>query len=350
MKKILTAVLLLSLNLCLAAQDKETIDPDKKTDWWGDIDGFLDQQAKVSLGMADEALKMYPPVVEEPLIRKMALQMIDNVMHEERAPSFRSVQEFLNTRIENAIKEIREEKVDKGAVIWKLYNHTFIVKTASVTLGFDIQRGFRDHEEYVLSKELIKELVNLADILFISHRHDDHADKWVAQMFIEQNKPVVTPPDLWTGDQFYAKILHPERKPDVIQKINLPSKGKDLGVVVYPGHQGERILNNVYLVLTPEGLAFSHTGDQSNLADFDWIDRIGENHKVDVVMTNSWSVYPDQRLAHGYRPKLIIPGHENELGHTIDHREPYWLNYVRMPEAKKFPWVQMAWGEKYHYQ
>jgi hypothetical protein len=169
-------------------------------------------------------------------------------------------------------------------------------------------------------------------------------------MFIEQNKPVVTPPDLWTGEQFYAKILHPERKPDVIQRINLPSKGKDLGVVVYPGHQGERILNNVYLVFTPEGLAFSHTGDQSNLEDFEWIDRIGDNHKVDVVMTNSWSVYGDQRLAHGYRPKLIIPGHENELGHTIDHREPYWLNYARMPEVKKFPWVQMAWGEKYHYQ
>ena len=96
-------------------------------------------------------------------------------------------------------------------------------------------------------------------------------------------------------------------------------------------------------------MCFAHTGDQSNTEDLNWIDTIGDRYKIDVIMINSWSYYPGMRLAKGFRPKLIIPGHENELNHTIDHREPYWLNYVRLGDNPSFPWVQMATGERFHY-
>lgn len=350
MKKIMTLLLFyfITCSIIIYAQDSESVDPARKTDWWGDIDGFLNRQAEVTLEIADKALNCYPPDLEMPLIRKMALQMIDNVMHEEKAPEFQSVQKFLQNRIRNAIKDIKEKKIDSGAVIWKLYNHTFIVKTSTVTIGFDIQRGFRTHKGYLLDKGLLKELVNLTDILFISHLHNDHADKWVAETFIDNGKPVIAPPDLWKDDTLYSKILHLEREPHTIQNIALSGNGSELKIVVYPGHQGESVFNNVYLVYTPEGLTFLHTGDQSNLTDFVWIDKISDFHKVDVLMTNSWSVYPDNRLFRGCRPRLILPGHENELGHTIDHREPYWLNYIRLPEVFLFPWIQMTWGESYH--
>lgn len=54
------------------------------------------------------------------------------------------------------------------------------------------------------------------------------------------------------------------------------------------------------------------------------------------------------RTSEGYNPGLIIPSHENELGHTIDHREAYALNYSRwnVPYDK----IIMTWGELYHYQ
>lgn len=349
MKKTVFLIIFLTLQVCLSAQNQQITDADKKTDWWGNVDGYINQQDKVSLELVNNALKKYPPSLKEKEERKMALLMIDNVLHEAKAPERPAVQDFFRKRIENAIEEISSAKVEKGAVIWKLYNHAFVVKTKSVTLGFDIQRGLPGVEEFKISEDLMVKLIDNVDILFITHFHDDHADEWVAESFLARNKPVVTPKGIFPESPIYRKILHPEREAGKKQEISLPGKGIKLRVVVFPGHQEETILNNVYLVFTPEGISVLHTGDQSNTGDFVWIDHIGDNYPVDVAMVNSWSYYPGQRLANGIRPKLIIPGHENELGHSIDHREPYWLNYNRLGDGIKYPWIQMTWGESYHY-
>jgi L-ascorbate metabolism protein UlaG (beta-lactamase superfamily) len=349
MKKVVIVLLILLTDVCLLAQNNGKTEADKKTDWWGDIDGFLDQQAKVTLDLVNEALKANPPSLQENMTRKMALLMIDNVLHEEKAQHRQAVQSFYKLRIENAISEISTSNVKKGAVIWKLYNHTFVVKTPTVTIGFDIQRGIPGNENFTFSKDMIRSLVDAVDVLFITHFHNDHADDWVAEAFIEQNKPVISPPGIWENLPVYSKILHPERTTENKQKISLPQKKTDLEVMVCPGHQGEDILNNVYLVYTPDGICLAHTGDQSNSEDLSWIDKIGDNNSIDVLMINSWSYYPGFRLAKGFHPRLIIPGHENELNHTIDHREPYWLNYIRLGDDASFPWIQMAPGEKFHY-
>lgn len=349
MKKIVAATLIGLMNTCLFSQNVMQPPSVNKTDWWGDIDGFLNQQAKITLALASDALKLNPPALQENLTRKMALLMIDNVLHEEKAQFRPAVQFFYKERIENAIREITASKVNSGALIWKLYNHTFIIKTPSATIGFDIQRGIPGNEDFAFSKELIGKLINVVDILFISHYHNDHADDWVAGTFIAQNKPVVTPPGLWEQLPLYAAILHPDRSTDKIHDIYLPLKQLNLKVVACPGHQGADILNNVYLVFTPEGMCFTHTGDQSNADDLKWIDKIGDSYHIDVLMINSWSYFPGSRLAKGFRPQLIIPGHENELNHSIDHREPYWLNYIRLGDDPAYPWIQMAPGEKYHY-
>jgi L-ascorbate metabolism protein UlaG (beta-lactamase superfamily) len=200
----------------------------------------------------------------------------------------------------------------------------------------------------MLSNEIMQRLADAIDVLFVTHCHSDHYDLSFAKMLLAQNKPVITPPDLWADQPVYNKLLHLQRDAGKVQKVTIPLKGIDLDVVIFPGHQ-EEMLNNVYLIYSPEGITFLHTGDQSNSKDFEWIDHVGDHHKVDILMINSWSVYPEQRYAKGYRPRLIIPGHENELGHTIDHREPYWLNDNRLGDKTIFPWIQMVWGEKYHY-
>ena len=130
----------------------------------------------------------------------------------------------------------------------------------------------------------------------------------------------------------------------------LPEKGFNLKTVIYPGHQGTDIINNVYLVIDPSGLSFAHTGDQSNTEDLKWIENIKDFHSVNVLMVNSWGIDPDSRLISGFSPQLIICGHENEMGHSVDHREPYWLNYSRLGTQTISPWIHMTWGEKYNYQ
>lgn len=53
-----------------------------------------------------------------------------------------------------------------------------------------------------------------------------------------------------------------------------------------------------------------------------------------------------QKFISAVGPSLVICGHENEMEHSIDHREAYWLTFRRM-SGIKVPYIVMAWGESY---
>jgi L-ascorbate metabolism protein UlaG (beta-lactamase superfamily) len=321
---------------------------------------FLNSQAEALLGQANRVLSSYPPAWPEPEARKSALLLLDGVLHDVYAPSRPPVQDFYRTRMIKAVDEIEQTEIHEGARIWKLYNHSFVVRTKSVTLGFDLVSGRSSGiQEFSVSDEIMSRLVNQCDVLFVSHYHGDHAEESVAQLFINQGKPVVAPGDVWRDKAFYEDVLHPDRVPHSEQKLSVQNGKQRLKVVVYPGHQGSDIENNVYLVYTPEGLSFSQMGDQSNDDDFRWIDEVSKKHDVDVLLPNCWTT-DIVRVASGFDPALIITGHENEMGHTIDHREPYWLTYQRRQGSDRFggnrdvgyntPLIPMTWGESYHFR
>jgi hypothetical protein len=77
-----------------------------------------------------------------------------------------------------------------------------------------------------------------------------------------------------------------------------------------------------------------------------------------VILPNCWTT-DIARAVRGFDPELVITGHENEMGHTIDHREPYWLTYQRQTGSDRSggsrlvgydkPLLVMTWGESYHY-
>ncbi len=346
------------------AQD-EKLPPEQRLNWRGDPETFLDEQARLTLELVENILEHHGPEVNGPNVneskkRQTALLMIDNVLHEEKAPHREPVQKFFRNRMQQAIEEIAETKVTEGAKIWRLYSHSFVIKTPSVTLGFDlvtvrdirnrqvpridgeVQRGI---DGFIIEEDLMQKLVDVTDILFVSHRHLDHADEWVAQRFLEQNKPVLAPPEVWEDQPFYSEVLQLERKVHELQEVHLPEKDLTLGVVNYPGYQ-VRVQNNVYIVYTPDDMVFSHTGDQNLEESFEWIDRVKDYHKVDVLIPHGGIHI--QRMVRGFRPNLVIPGHMNELGHPVTTRYPYWMNYRRLANSPT-PWLNMTWGEKYHY-
>jgi len=320
-------------------------------------------------------LNRVPPQLPEPRERRLALYALDAVFHDVYAPNRAAVQAFYRTRIERAVKEMENTLLAKGARIWKLYNHGFVVRTATVTLAFDVYRGpdsFRvdnpagreivSSPGFPLPESLLERLVRQCDVLFISHQHRDHADEGVAGMFLDQGKPVVTPPDIWEGRPIHDRITHLRRDADTLQPLPIQNGTRQLSVVVYPGQQYQSggVPNNVVLIFTPEGMSFAHNGDQINdpypeyQEDYKWIDHVGEKHRVDVLMTNCWlsDIY---RFTRGFDPELVIPGHENELGHPIFDRVPYWGDAAELkltyPEllASKYPVLQMTWGESYLY-
>jgi hypothetical protein len=255
--------------------------------------------------------------------------------------------------MEKAIADIEQTKVTEGMRIWKLYNHGFFIRTKSVSFCFDIMRGTRS-EGFPVDVSLMERLADQSDALFISHLHSDHADEVVAKLFVDRNKPVIAVEGLWSepSEHWAKSLIYPERNEDIEHEIPVQGGKQILKVVAYPGHQG-KIDNNVHLVTTPEGYTVIQTGDQYSHedgagSDFDWTGRIGAMHDVDVFLPNCWS-RDIQRSIRGVDPKLVITGHENEMGHTVDHREDYTQTYNHL-FGTKYPYIVMTWGESYHYR
>jgi L-ascorbate metabolism protein UlaG (beta-lactamase superfamily) len=319
---------------------------------------YLDRQAKVFLDTIRVILsKNSPTVLPENRERVMAKLLMDAVFHEHYAVYRKPVQEFFRSRVDQVIKELETTKVEKGVRIWKIYDMAFIARTKSVTIAFDLVSGITSGSpDFAMSVEQVERLARQCDVLLITHRHYDHADKAVAQQFISLGLPVVANESVWKNDSIYSQITHLERNSEKMQKLNF--KNKTLDIVVFPGHQLKGIDNNVYLVTTPEDITLAHTGDQINEGDFmidwNWIDKVAENHTVDVLMPIAWTM-DIMRIVKGFNPKLVMPGHEIEMGHTVWDRLPFWgddeylkLNYGELKKSK-YPVVVTVWGESYQY-
>ncbi len=305
-----------------------------------------------SLQWADFILGTYQPGVPEHPLRRAALLRLDDVLHVESAPRKEVVQKWYRARMYRAIEEIERTKVTEGMRIWKLYNHGFLVRTPTVSFTFDFVAGTQQ-PGFAMEKEWLARLVAQSDATFISHLHGDHASQEVARLFLEAGKPVVAPEGLWKPlPEFEGKLTYPERSTEKVHRIAVQGGRQVLEVVAYPGHQGATVLNNVHLVRSPEGYTVMQTGDQWNDdapgTDFDWISHVGRQHAVDVLFPNCWT-RGIARMVRGVNPKLVITGHENEMAHTVDHREDNTQTYTRL-WGVGYPFVLMTWGEAYGYR
>lgn len=298
-----------------------------------------------TLTWVDDTLHRHPPAWPEPAIRMKALLMLDEPLHVLSAPLEPCLNDFLNRRIARAVDEIEAEAVTSGMTLWKFYNHSFVVKTPELTLGFDLHRG--PFDSFSVRPELFDRIVAVTQALFISHEHSDHADADVVDRMLALGRPVIVPPGLWEGEAAFADLIRPARDGQSVHRLALGDSA--INYRVFPGHQGSEMLNNVYVVGLPNGVHVMQTGDQSNMEDFAvWIDRVHEHVEVDVLLPNCWST-DLRRLIRGVSPRLVITGHENEMSHPVDHREAFSKTYAHIV-AEPTPVLVMAWGERYHYE
>jgi L-ascorbate metabolism protein UlaG (beta-lactamase superfamily) len=341
---------------CVHAQDgPATVDPHRNQV----EDDYLNRQAEALLNVAGETLSRIPPQYPEPRERRLALLLMDGVLHDAYAAHRPPVQKFYNERMERALKDLEDTKVTKGARIWKLYNMAFVVRTATVTVAFDLVDGASAKSpSFTMPGAIMERFIAQCDALFISHRHNDHVKEQIAQAFLDQGKPVVAPPEVWECKAIHDQITHLNREAHTVQTLKIQNGQRELKVVIYPGHQGKNVENNVSLVISPEGISFCHCGDQINeedfLDDYKWIDEVRDHQQVDIFMPNCWTneIF---RIVRGFNPRLVLPGHEVELGHSIDDRVPYWgdSEYLQLtyPELLKsqYPVIVMTWGESISY-
>ena len=311
--------------------------------YWGKEDAYLLRQAKYMYELVDEALDEYPPVAGAPTSRRLALYNLDAMLHETKYDNTEPFKTFVASRVGKVIEDMRLP-VKKGMKIYKIYNDGFVARTKSVTIAFDVVRGALKGES-IVSEEQIATIVDQCDVLFLSHNHGDHVDRYVVDRFIAAGKPVVAADEILKD---VKGVTHYRSESDILDKVVELKSGERLWVKIYPGHQSE-MMCNVHAVTTPEGLTVAHTGDQYNKDDFRWITEV-KNQKpaIDALIINCWSMDIAEAIK-GFNPRYVLTGHENEMGHTIDHREAFWLTFQKL-QPVSHDYVVMAWGEWFSFK
>lgn len=306
--------------------------------YWGKEEAYLLRQATHMFNLVDEALDEFQPAVGAPTQRRLALYNLDAMLHETKYDNTEPFKAFVTSRAGKVVEDMKLE-VKRGMKIYKIYNDGFVARTKSVTIAFDVVRGACKGEQ-IVSDELIDKIVDQCDVLFLTHNHGDHVDRYVVDRFIAAAKPVVAASEILPDVE---GVTHYRSESEVLDKVVELKNGESLAVKIYPGHQSE-MMCNVYAVTTPEGLTVAHTGDQYNKEDFKWIATVKDRKpSIDALLINCWSMDIAEAIK-GFNPRYVLTGHENEMGHTIDHREAFWLTFQKL-QPVEHDYVVMAWGE-----
>ena len=311
--------------------------------FWGKEEAYLLKQAAQMYKLTDQALTENPPVVGATTARKLALYNLDAMLHEVKYDNTEPFRTFVGSRIGKVIEDMKTP-VKKGVKMYKIYNDGFVAHTKSATIAFDVVRGACNGQQ-IVSDEHINAIVDKCDVLFLTHNHGDHVDKYVVNRFIAAGKPVVAAADILPE---LKGVTHYRSESDILDKEVELKSGEKLEVKIFPGHQSP-MMCNIYVVTTPDKYTFAHTGDQYDKNDMDWIAEIKNNApKIDALTINCWS-YQIADAIKGFNPRYVLTGHENEMGHTIDHREAFWLTFQKM-EPVTHNYVVMAWGEWFSFK
>ena len=185
---------LMSLSaLTMVAQNDGVSD----NEFWGSADRYLFRQTTRTLKLVNEALAENLPVTGNTLSRRLALQNMDAILHDTLFDKSPELLGFLQNRIRGVIADLQKPLI-ADMNIYKLYNDGFIVKTPTVTVAFDVVTGSTFH---MIPDTLMKRLVDQCDIMFISHKHPDHADAKVVKLFTDSGKQVVAPVEAFPNNQ-----------------------------------------------------------------------------------------------------------------------------------------------------
>lgn len=276
-----------------------------------------------------ENLIMNRPATGDPLIRKKSIISIDDLTLNNY--SEKDTRSFYTAMIQKAIQEIKHEKVQSGATIWQIYNHGWIVKTASVTIGFDLYDFW--------NSQLFQNLAELLDVSFISHSHKDHYSRYLSEILLELKKPVVLPSEITTSFLNDAIRMEAGERKSIV----------DLDVTAHYGLHSVPVRQ--FEVFTEEGIRILHTGDNQTSLTLPQID------SVDIMLLNGWineSGYTSHingvRIAiDSIRPGLTLPGHILELGHLGGYIVPYEDMFTVNEVELATDYEVLAWGGRYHY-
>ena len=306
--------------------------------------------------IVDKLKKMYPPQVDdgqfEAMMRRNTLRLLDYPLHFDNfAKTTAEGNEVFNTATNAYLDDARQQvlqwldqpKPEAGQLdITLIYNMGVLIRSSEKTIAIDVR--------WDGTKEEAMKIAESIDMLFLTHPHNDHYSPVMLQAAVNAGKPVVLPCSLknWTNDE--AIVIDKE--------LLQPKELDDVRICCLRGDQGEDIPNNVYLIEF-NGWRILHQGDN---AVWDIQTKLAEMPMADIIIAPSWNgiqhLLTPALKAQRYRGQgepLFLPVHNNEMCHTVDHRESYWELFNRNdrlgnPDYHYPPFVLIDNGERYIYQ
>ena len=300
------------------------------TDW---IDGTLE--------FFSYAIDLYPPAKGNDAVRKDLLWLLDSVLNvdntgsnalpltkEEKLAYGNAVNSYRYGAWDKLIDEVASTKVPSGSMaVWKVNNMGIIAKTKSHTFGFDIYMPGVYPSDIERPRDLDEKYAKTLDALFISHAHGDHIPSFMTQM-LKHRKKVFT---VWdsTEKNGMAKLYGTDGK-----FIDVDS----MQVMSIAGSQG-KLLNSITIVRS-DGVTIAHEGDNTSVPAYD---KLGDAGEIDIVIGQVHFYYEKfTRKAHelapnGKREFFFFSGHEEELGHKVNIRMPFYhFSNPKMADADCF--------------
>lgn len=344
--------------------------------------------------LVEKLMAQYPPEPKHAAVRMTVLRILDFPLHfDDRNPKapkegqeefVRATGEYFARRRAAVIRQIRETVPPEGNVaFWNIYNMAFVVKTPKQTVVIDltdrpsfirvindpVAKSWRLEEGFQSwTGEDVDALVQMADVCFITHMHGDHLHKAFLQKMIKAGKKIVVPTPMLECSLHGFPMVGGGRQPFDFNKLaDIPAeqqivldkssdKPRDIcGVRVlnFHGAQGKEPCN-VYL-LEIGGVRFAHNGD-NGVQNMEL--QLKKYPAANIIIGSSWNNFPHLVNAAAAAPgagkarQLLVPAHNNELGHGPANRESYRELFTQDARLKSYmggekqkPYVAFSWGE-----
>ena len=287
-----------------------------------------------------------PAQIDDKSPRKMALFAMDALLHDHRTDDSQALHEYISVSADRILKEL-EKPVKSGLKVLYIYDMGYVLKSPSITVAID----FSVQQGRIFSLEQAEMIVSKCDMMFITHRHDDHADPKVIAMFTSAGKKVIVPEDCFPENSELTH-LYPEEGGMLTGEVKF-SRHRKLKYMLFPGHQNVTPKTwdqcNHVLIEFPEGIRIVHLGDQAHGEDMSWIRGVGAKAgHIDILFCTCW-MQSVRAITDAYAPETVVVGHFNEMSHEIQRRVPYWYGYHNFASIPR-PCILMSWGEVYEYE
>ena len=304
-----------------------------------------------------ERLAEYKPSTANSEIRNGIFRILDYPLHvnnyaptisdEELAAFNQSIQTYIRPARTTTLDDIEKTRPTSGLVIWKIYNMGFIIRSPQHTIALDITGN---PPTFVLSATNpplnrvyspaftdaeFDRLVAQIDVLFVTHLHGDHFSPKLSQKVLDAGKILVLPEEAQQHNPITREskpYFKPSKNLILLNKTNIePTNIGGIKVRNFLGNQGENTPCNIYHI-DLDGIVIIDNGDNY---DREQERNLSSCPPANLIIASCWNDMPsfvgNAAKAPNFKQAnpLLIPAHENELGHGVGHRESYRELFTR---------------------